>query len=293
MPPPIFFNIPISLHNTADNFWHPLRLPSTSPDDDVAPVVCNVLKRNATLTSLNLEQNNNLRVMSGGRRQWNHVESAYERLPVVERGRSEIANCLFDTSNLQSLVDSNHTCMVDMGISGFGYTDTDYCGGTRIEKLMRSINSLANVGGKVRYKVVLALNETKGLYNVRDFDSLPLELIPRLLELIQLEIGYYGFGKEIAEHLCETDKKYAKKSDMRINRLYDFVTGSNIQLLFGRGSSVKRVRIGPKKKRKRGMIGVYRDEDDEDYKPPPGLVINPYTQWTENEVGDATSTATS
>ena len=148
-------------------------------------------------------------------------------------------------------------------------------GGRRIEMLMNKINSLANVGKKIRYKVVLALNEAKGLYNVRDFDSVPLELIPRLLHLIQLEVGYYGFGKEIVEHA--TDKKYAKSNDMRINRLYDFVTGSNTQLLFERGSGVERVRdfdSDDKKKRKRRKLkfGEERDDsDDEDFKPPPGL----------------------
>ncbi|EJK71818.1 hypothetical protein THAOC_06704, partial [Thalassiosira oceanica] len=231
-------------------------------NDDVAPVVCDVLKRNTTLTSLYLEGNNKLRVMSGGRRQWNRVERAYENLPAVQRGRSEIISCLFDTSSLQSLVDSNHTCMVACGSS----VDC----GTRIEKLMTKINSLDNVGKKVRYKVVLALNETEGLYNVRDFDSVPLELMPKLLELIQLEIGYYGFGKDIVEY--QADKKYGKGSDMRINRLYDFVTGSNIQLLFERGSGLRRVRIGPKMKRKRRKFGEERgDSDDEDFKPPTGL----------------------
>ena len=229
--------------------------------------MCDVLKRNTTLNSLNLEQNNKLRVMSGGRRQWND-EHGYERLPVVQRGRPEIVNCLYDTSSLQSIVDSNHTCMVDMATGG--YTS---CSGTRIEKLMKSINSLANAGKKIRYKVVLALNETDCLYNARDFDSLPLELIPRLLELIQLEIGYYGFGKEVVQH--ETGKKYAKKSDMRINRLYDFVTGSNTQLLFERGSGVERVcDFDPDdtKTRKRRQFGEERDDsDDEDFKPPPGL----------------------
>ncbi|EJK61629.1 hypothetical protein THAOC_17848, partial [Thalassiosira oceanica] len=241
-----------------------LRPLSTYLDNDVAPAVCNVLKPNTTLTSLNLEQNNNLRVMSGGRRKWNRVERAYETQPAVLGGRSEIVKSLFDTSSLQSVVDSNHTCMVAMKACDYS------SGGRRIEKLMKSINSLENVGKKVRYKVVLALNETEGLYNVRDFDSVPLELIPKLLELIQLEIGYYGFGKDIVEY--ETDKKYGKGSDMRINRLYDFVTGSNIQLLFERGSGLRRVRIGPKKNRKRRKIGEEReDSDDEDFKPPPGL----------------------
>ena len=231
--------------------------------------MCAVLKRNSTLTSLYLEGNNSLKVKSGGRRQWNPVERAYETLPAVPRGRSEIVNCLFDTSSLKSIVDSNHTCMVACGSSV-------ECG-TRIEKLMNKINSLANVGEKIRYKVVLALNETEGLYNVRDFDSVPLELIPRLLELIQLEVGYYGFGEDIVEYLA--DKKYGKDSDMRINRLYDFVTGSNTQLLFERGSGLKRVRIGPKKKRKRRRkIGFSCDEDDEDFKPPRGLVVKPYVK---------------
>ena len=36
------------------------------------------------------------------------------------------------------------------------------------------------------------------LYNPRSFDSIPLELMPYLLEMLQQGIGYNGFGKEIA-----------------------------------------------------------------------------------------------
>ncbi len=64
----------------------------------------------------------------------------------------------------------------------------------------RQINALdASDGKKIRYKVVLALNHVNtDLYNPRSFDDVPLEMMPYLLTMIQQDIGYNGFGKDIA-----------------------------------------------------------------------------------------------
>jgi hypothetical protein len=66
--------------------------------------------------------------------------------------------------------------------------------------LLRQINALdASEAKKIRYKIVLALNHVNtDLYNPRSFDNVPLEMMPYLLECLQQDIGYNGFGKDIA-----------------------------------------------------------------------------------------------
>ena len=57
------------------------------------------------------------------------------------------------------------------------------------ELTIAAINELEDEGMKVRLKVVLALTEVnKDLHDLRFFDSIPLELMPRLLELVQQEL---------------------------------------------------------------------------------------------------------
>jgi len=57
------------------------------------------------------------------------------------------------------------------------------------ELTIAAINELEDVGMKVRLKVVLALTEVNtDLYDLKLFDGIPLELMPRLLELVQQEL---------------------------------------------------------------------------------------------------------
>ena len=87
---------------------------------------------------------------------------------------------------------------------------------------MKNINSLDSEGMKIRYKVVLALfSMNSDLFHPRSFDDVPLELMPRLLELVQQEIGFNGFGKGIAEKSTE------KQSTRELRRLYQVVTEWN------------------------------------------------------------------
>ena len=101
------------------------------------------------------------------------------------------------------------------------------------EMEIRNINGLESEGQKIRYKVVLVLFAiNKELFNPRDFDDVPLELMPRLLELAQQELGYNGFGKGIVE---KTRKRRPSNEDPTLERLYKVVHGWNIPLLVERG----------------------------------------------------------
>ena len=57
------------------------------------------------------------------------------------------------------------------------------------------------------------------------FDDVPLELMPRLLELVQQELGYNGFGKDVTP-----ERTYYNK-DPRLRRLHEVFTSWNIPLL--------------------------------------------------------------
>ena len=162
-----------------------------------------LLRNNSTLLSLNLTGNNI------------KVDKQSDKT-----GRAALLkNAILDTTSLQTIADSNHSYQVIMG-------DRNYRNDLTHEAEMKSINSLDSEGMKIRYKVVLALfSYNKDLFHPRSFDDVPLELIPRLLELVQQEIGFNGFGKGVF------DKVRKMKSTRELRRLYQVVTEWNTPLL--------------------------------------------------------------
>ena len=150
---------------------------------------------------------------------------------------------LCDVSSLDSIANnSNHTC--SMLIAGCNY------GGTYEDELMK-INALDNEGEKIRYKVVLALCVlNKELYNPRSFDDIPLELMPKLLELCQQEIGCKGFGEGIV-------KSVRKRNTInRLSNLYEAIhQWPDFPSLFARGPGKKR------RKAKRKLKAADEEED--------------------------------
>ena len=244
--------------------------------NEVAPAVINLLKNNSTLLSLDLSGNKSMKTQSGGRRIWQN--GGWERTPTQDRGRAEIVKgALFDITSLEAIAHSNHTCAVKL--SGMNRGDT-------YEETMRKINSLdASEGKKIRYKVVLALTEVnKDLYNLGSFNDVPLELMPYLLEMVQQEFGYKGFGMDVVPKsmtnqdrgrtwqwnaLTRTCKRIAEP-DPSLRRLYEIITAwQSLPLLFVRGAGeleTKKMTAQTKKKsqskrRKRKRFG---DEDDDD-----------------------------
>ena len=133
------------------------------------------------------------------------------------------------------------------------------------------------------------------LYNPRSFDSIPLELMPCLLEMLQQRIGYNGFGKGIApKDMPNMDKKkssswgiwnpltrqreYAfskeEKDVESLSRLYEVITSwQSLPQLFARGPGVgvtklAKTKIKSKSKpRKRRKFGDESDDEDEAWIP--------------------------
>ena len=245
-----------------------------TPDDASAPAFIDLLRRNSTLTWLDIS-NTGLKIQTGGRLSWR----TWETTPVVLRGGSLIiSQALFDTTSLETIANSNHSCQVNFADVNLGASQCE---------TIRKINSFDNKGQAIRYKVVLAWQLDEDLYNMRDFDDVPLELMPRLIEMIQLEIGYNGFGEGVVRNTNKNRgawddlvKARSSRAGIRLDRLYEILRGWNTQLLFERGSAMTEVKTESeikheekvraerqKKRRKRRRIGDSDYKYDEEYKP--------------------------
>ena len=160
--------------------------------------LCNALKRNTNLAYLDIRDNNfndgsvpffvdmlrkNSTLLT--------LDMAGNKMK-IKSGRKDLINlALCDSSSLQAITESNHTCLVTLNKGTVGEKDTH-------EGKFRNINALENEGQKIRYKVVAVLFTLKTIaFPPPDFQNLPLELMPRLLELVQLEMGYGGYGRGV------------------------------------------------------------------------------------------------
>ena len=166
-----------------------LSLAGNNIADKNVPALIEVLQNNTTLRSLDLKDNK-IKAKS-------------------TTGRKDLFKAICDTTSLDSIANnSNHTCCLAVAGCNFGGSN---------ENELYKINALENEGEKIRYKVVLALcSLNKDLYDPRSFEDIPLELMPNLLELIQLEIGYNGYGMEIG-------KRNSKSTINRLNNVYETI----------------------------------------------------------------------
>ena len=129
---------------------------------------------------------------------------------------------------------------------------------------LRKINSLdVSVGEKIRLKVVFAMFTLKtDLFDPRSFYELPLELMPRLLDLVQREFGFKGYGKGIVKR-----KTRGGDIDPTLDRIFQTVTEWNTIELVNRGPGKLRKKPKKKKTRKRKRFGEEEEdcEDDEEW----------------------------
>ena len=118
---------------------------------------------------------------------------------------------------------------------------------------------------KIRYKVVLAFfTINTDLFDPRGFDDVPLELMPRLLEIAQQDLGHDGFGEEV----CKRSKCGRNPA---LSRIYEVMMGWNTPLLFVRGPG----ELPRKKKQQRKMLDSKmsvkkrkrKASDDDEWKP--------------------------
>jgi hypothetical protein len=183
--------------------------------------LCNALKRNTNLAHLNIEYNtfndksvpffvdalrNNSTLLT--------LQMTGNKLK-VHTGRKElIQGALCDPTSLQAIAESNHTCLVTLNKGNISNNVTH-------ENGFWNINALDNEGQKIRYKVIAALYTLKTIKLKQcDFQHVPLELMPRLIELVQQEMGYGKYGRGIWKAPIR-----AKGSNPRLTRVYEVVQG--------------------------------------------------------------------
>ena len=129
----------------------------------VADTVINVLKSNSTLLNLDLSRNNSMKM--GGQTVYSYRNGSYKTTPEGAKALI-VKKALLDTTSLESIASSNHTCEVKM--SELNHVNW--------EETIRKINALdVSQGQKIRLKVVLAMSRVNtGLYDPRSFDDVPL-----------------------------------------------------------------------------------------------------------------------
>jgi len=162
-------------------------------NDRSVPFFADALRNNSTLLSFHMT-GNNIKVKSG------------------RKDLIQLALC--DHTSLQSIAESNHTCLVTLNNGKNGNLHTH-------EEKFRSINALENEGQKIGYKVIASLFTLKTIaFNPRDFQHIPLKLMPRLLELVQQQMGYGKYGRGVLKAPVR-----AKGSNPRLTRVYEVVHG--------------------------------------------------------------------
>ncbi|KAL9178574.1 hypothetical protein ACHAXT_001912 [Thalassiosira profunda] len=253
--------------------------------DAVAPAVVDLLRNNSTLLSLDLTGNKSLKSNKKERRRWRHGQLVTTR-PAQERGKADIVKgALFDTTSLEAIANSNHTCAVYLsGQNKRGQYD----------ETMRKINELDVAEGvKIRYKVVLALTEVnKELYDPLSFNDVPLELMPYLITLVQQELGCNGFGRAVLPQSkmrssrgkttwvrgTDPNRPWAGTTkiiaDPTLSCIYEVIMGwQSLPLLFVNGAGelpkkapAKQATKKTSRKRRR-KFGEEDDSDDEPYIP--------------------------
>eukprot|EP00984_Skeletonema_dohrnii_P007313 scaffold2646_cov60-Skeletonema_dohrnii-CCMP3373.AAC.2 len=253
------------------------------------PAVIDLLQNNSSLVTLDLSGNKGLKTVEkrAFRGRWGYRDGRWgydesHARPQIDGGRTKIVkDALFDTTSLESIISSNHTCAVFM--TGFNHNDS-------YEETIRKINALdANEGRKIRLKIALARyanDAKKGVTDLLDphsFDDLSLELIPSLLEMLQEAIGFNGLGNEVVTGgMKDMDKNknspYARKVYSKsLSLLFDTIKSwQSLPLLFARGPgdfcfdvpAQTDVKVKKKKKpHKRRKFGDEEDGDDDAWIP--------------------------
>lgn len=138
-----------------------LRLSYNKLSDNDALVLASALKENTNLRQLDLTKNR-----------------------ITEEGEEALLEAMYDPTSMDSIIDLNHTCIP--------YTyDIDNASAVAqrplIEREVFMINGWdISIQQKIRKKVVLALCGVDGeLFDLSHLNDLPLQLMPRVLELIQ------------------------------------------------------------------------------------------------------------
>ena len=139
---------------------------------------------------------------------------------ITEEGDKILLNVMYDPTSMNSIVESNHICMA------YTYDASKpaiVAQRPPLEKEVVLINNNDDISiqQKIRKKVVLALCGFDGkLFDLAHFNDLPVQLMPRILELIQ---GHTRIRMKTANVCLEKDA---------LSRLFHTLRGWELPLLF-------------------------------------------------------------
>jgi len=175
-----------------------LNLNRSKITDNDTLVLASTLKKNTNMKQLNLIRNND----------------------ITEEGDKALLNALYDPTSMDSIVDSNHTCVAytyDVEKSSI------LAQRPHLEVAVFAINSDDDItiGQKIRKKVILALCGVDGsLFDLSHLNDLPIQLMPRVLELIQ---------EHTRRRIHNTPLQLEKDA---LSRLFHTLRGWELPLLF-------------------------------------------------------------
>lgn len=201
-------------HTEVIQFGH-----SSLSDSDVV-VLASALKMNTNLRLVDLRRNNY----------------------ITEGGEKALLKALYDPTSMDSIVESNHTCMA--------YTH-DYkkpaivAQRPPIEKEVLIINKqdALNIQQKIRKKLVLALCCVDGsVLDLSHLNDLPLQLMPRVLELIQ---------KHTDARTRAVQKMPLQLKKDALSRLFHTLRGWELPSLFENLGSPSAKRVSRKRRKTR------------------------------------------
>ena len=171
-------------------------------NDAVAPAVVDLLQNNSILLSLDLQGNKSLKSDSKERYRYRHGQ--YETIrPAQERGKAGIVKgALCDTTSLQAIANSNHTCAVYLSGQNSRSLNEETIRKSETLPLLTPRLFVSGVLTLFFLRIILSSQRARRcggredpiqgrprsdggeqgiLYDPRSFNDVPLELIPYLI----------------------------------------------------------------------------------------------------------------
>ena len=204
---------------------HPLMILNLSDNnlsDNDALLLASALKTNTNLRRLNLENND-----------------------ITEEGEKVLLNAIYYPTSMDSIVNSNHTCFPFTFDIDEDYEEYDKR--SLLEQELYEINGWGSIQQRIRKKVVLALCGVDGeLFDLSYLNDLPIQLIPRVLELIQKHTE--ARTEEVTSTLVYHPRLLEKDA---LSRLFHTLRGWELPLLFENLSPPNKEGVAGKRKRRK------------------------------------------
>ena len=153
-------------------------------------IVAHFIRSNHPVEILYLDENNisdnDTKLLASALKMNKHLKrlDLLENDDITDEGEKALMNVLYDPTSMDSVVESNHICMVN---TDNNHTIVALEQRPLIDQEVLKINKGDySIKEKIRKKVVLALCGVDGeLFDLSLLNDVPLQLMPRILELIQ------------------------------------------------------------------------------------------------------------